>query len=528
MVLLLVAAAIGACAQQDAASRLTRVVLFKQGYGLMVREVTLPAGAKEVRVADMPAPVHGTFWIVGTMEQLAKITATATTGDRVQSVPAVTLPELLQANVGEVIEVKTPDGWTSGTLLSVAENRNRAEKSAALNPERAYLRAMATDAANLLVLKTAQGPTALPVSSVMQVRKPAGTGELTMTFSRKEPGAVLRLRSDGQAGTVQICYLTYGITWAPSYRLELGNGTARMSGKAVVINDIEDINTPELACVAGFPNIKFANVLDPLSMQVSMSQFFASLQYGGSAEPPPVMGQMAITANSAVAYNDIRPITHMPRTAPPTLPNDTADMHLYRFQDVTVGTGDRAYLPFLDKQIASKEIFRWNPRAYRYGGEDSASEVWHLVRLINNTNVPWTTAPLMITQGDALLGQDILSYTPPGAHTEVRITKAINVKATLQEESAGGAESVVINKVTYKKYLTTGTMHVTNGTGKTIRMEINLDVDGDVTATSQKPLSMIELPRRDIANPRKALTWETMVPAGQTLEITYTYKQFLR
>jgi len=24
------------------------------------------------------------------------------------------------------------------------------------------------------------------------------------------------------------------------------------------------------------------------------------------------------------------------------------------------------------------------------------------------------------------------------------------------------------------------------------------------------------------------LTWETMVPAGQTLEITYTYKQFLR
>jgi hypothetical protein len=521
---------VGAQAQQVVTSRLQRAVLFKQGYGLLVREVTLPAGVADVTIADMPAPVHGTFWVLGAPRQLAALTVTAAMGERQKTVPAVTLPELLRANIGEQIEVKAYEGWISGTLLSVAVDR-RARP--ARNPEDPYQREASEQArtADLLVLRTAEGTVALPVSHVAQVRKAQGAGELKMTFTHQEPGAVLRLRTDGQGGTLQIAYLTYGLTWAPSYRLELGSGTAHLLGKSVILNEAEDIETPELACVAGFPNMKFAQVIDPLNPQVSLAQFFASLRQPGEDARPGVTSQIAVTFNTAP------PATRVTLPGLALSPGDTADLHLYRFRNVTVAEGERVYLPLLDQQVTYKEVYRWNPRgaldtaerdADAVENQDTSRDVWHLVRLHNTGAIPWTTAPVMITQGDALLGQDILNYTPGGSTGEIRITKAINVKTHLQEETEGGAETTVINKITYRKFTMTGTLHVSNGTGKAIYLEINLPVTGDLISTSLKPTSTIELPRTDIANAHRAVTWETTIPAGGSLEIVYTSKVFLR
>ena len=86
-------------AQQAVNSHIVNVALFKQGYGCIVREVTLPAGEHEAVIADMPVPVHGTFWIL-TPPAIALRAAIATKGERRQAVAAVTLPELLRRNRG--------------------------------------------------------------------------------------------------------------------------------------------------------------------------------------------------------------------------------------------------------------------------------------------------------------------------------------------------------------------------------------------------------------------------------------------
>jgi len=504
--------AAGAWAQQAVESRLVRVVLFKQGYGLMVREVTLPAGAREVTIADVPAPVHGTFWVTGSPKQLEKLTVTATTGDREATVPAVTLVELLRANIGEQVEVKTKEGWIAGSLRAMPDARREAARPPA-RPEERYRQSFTapTAEANLLVMQTAQGMTALPVSSIEQVRKAAGAGELKMSFTRSTPGAVLRLHSDDQGGSLQIGYLTYGVTWAPSYRLDLE--TSRLLGKAVLINEAEDLDTPELSCVAGFPNLKFTNVDDPLNLQVSMAQFFAALQNPDHRSEAAVMTQV-------VTMNAMMPSTRM-IGGQRGLPSDTpADMYLYRFNDVQVGLGDRIYLPLLDQQIACKDVYTWSP----LGGSD----VWHVVRLINYGKIPWTTGPLLINEGESLLGQDILNYTPPGASTEVRITKAINVYTTYQPETKGGGETVVINKVKYKKFETVGKLHVVNGTGRQIHLEISMLVTGDMVSTSVKPTSVVELPRTSVIHARQQLTWEVDIAAGKAQDISFTYKHYLR
>lgn len=80
----------------------------------------------------MPVPVHGTFWLL-TPASITLQSVIAAEGELTHTVAAVTLPELLRANIGEMVEVKTADGWLKGKLVSVAEDRTETNAASAIS-----------------------------------------------------------------------------------------------------------------------------------------------------------------------------------------------------------------------------------------------------------------------------------------------------------------------------------------------------------------------------------------------------------
>lgn len=59
--------------------------------------------------------------------------------------------------------------------------------------------------------------------------------------------------------------------------------TVHVAAKAVVLNDAEGLVVEELACVAGFPNIKFSLVTDPMTRHQTVKEFLESLDSESSS-----------------------------------------------------------------------------------------------------------------------------------------------------------------------------------------------------------------------------------------------------
>jgi len=529
--------------QQVVTSQVARIAVFKQGYGVVVREVTLPAGTVDAMITDVPVPVHGTFWVI-TPPEITLKTVTATQGEHPVQLPAISLPELLQANIGEQVELKTPDGWINGKLLAVAGARIKDEHLPPIIPRDYRFDRYAsnwayrptpevsggTEVANLLLMETAEGQTAFPLSNVMQMRKKPGNGALKTTFTRPETGAELHIHTAGPGGKVQVVYLTRGITWAPSYRLELGKVTAHLIGKAVIVNDAEDFTDSELTCMAGFPNMKFAAVVDPLGLKGSVADFLAALQSPtGAADRPSVMTQ-------AVMYNSAPPPDALAQPAP-DMPAEPGDLHHYLFPAITLGFGARAYLPLFDIETPYTEIYRWDvaDRFQDYNRNNYNTEVpvsrgedvWHAVRLKHTGKLPWTTAPVMVVNDGNFLGQDTLYYTPIGGSTLINITKAVDVAATMKETTVAKGEVERIGGNPYRLLTMQGELAITNFKTVPVHLLVTKQMTGDLQDSAPKVATNEESARVNAVNARRTLTWEITIPAQQHAIITYKYSMYL-
>jgi hypothetical protein len=532
-------------AQQTLPTKVINAALFKNGYGCIVREVTIPTGDNKITVIDdVPAPVHGTFWIIPSQD-VKLISVTASLGDKKREVPAITLNELLLANVGEYIDIKTGESWISGKLTSIAENRKynnslppniptNSSHYGYYNGWNTPSESGKTDVGNLLTIDTADGIMGIPTHSISQLRKKPGTGTLKTTFSHDETGAILKIMTNGKGGNVRIAYITRGFCWAPSYRLELKDkNLAKLTAKSVLINDAEDIITDDLSCIAGFPNIKYAQIVDPMAMQGDIAQFISQLQtpennqYGGQNA-----GTQQVMMNNAYSS-----------PAYPTLtvnPDDDKDLHFYNFKNINVKKGERMYLPLFEFNTQYTDVYKWdivNSNDYysdRWQNQNilnnslRSEDIWHAIRLKNNDKQVLTTAPVTVVEDDKFIGQNLLYYTSAGGYTEINITKAIDIKAKSTEENLEAKDNININGYSYQIYINRGKLTINSYKQEDVKIIIKKDIYGDLTFTSIKPSAVNEKPKQNGVNTISTAIWEVTVPAGKSIEIEYKYKVFIR
>ena len=106
--LIVILTGFGASADEvsDVDIEIERVALFKNGLGYFTSSATLPKGATNIRIGQLPVPSHGTFW-VGYPEDM-KVRALFTIMEDIdETVPARSIVELLQCNPGRKVTINT-------------------------------------------------------------------------------------------------------------------------------------------------------------------------------------------------------------------------------------------------------------------------------------------------------------------------------------------------------------------------------------------------------------------------------------
>jgi len=379
-----------------------------------------------------------------------------------------------------------------------------------------------------VILETANGIAAVPLTSVTSAsfKKPINTSGKT-----KNPVNSLAVSyiSDG-SGVVNVKYVTKGITWAPSYHVILHpdsqTKTVNLAAKAVVLNDSEGIVVEDLACVAGWPNIKFSQVLDPMTRDQSVNDFLQTLDNLASGGHGHQRGGRGVMSQQIMsnAYSPLQELT-------PTLSNlvDADDLHFYRFKKVSLPQKERTYLPIFDATLPYQDVYHCDVEPMTYNSYRSHQDpttqgyqdVWHAIQLVNNTKHVWTTAPVMLTKGDSFIGQDTLDYTQIGTKALVNLTKALDVKVCFDESITGNKGTIQILGNTYQQDTVTGRFAIFNHKTETVTVQVKAKIHGSLGDSSVKPKTNIEQVSNDVANGIRKVEWEARVEPGKTFDIQF-------
>lgn len=145
----------------------------------------------------------------------------------------------------------------------------------------------------------------------------------------------------------------------------------RLSSKAVILNDIENLTVDKLYCIVGFPNIsKFASVIDPMLSGKTSKEFLDHLRQCESGHNPSYHGfrGQSIMSNSIMTQQMMQPISF-----DNNLPDDTLqdkqidDLHLYEFENISLEKKERLMLPIFDIETNYKDVYHCKIDAIQYG-----------------------------------------------------------------------------------------------------------------------------------------------------------------
>lgn len=517
-------------------TRIEQVALFKNGVGYFLRKGELPEGPGRFVVRGLPASSHGTFWL--TYDKEARLVGlVAREATRKEQAPVSNPPDLLEANIGKRVKIYITDPPVEGTLVAVTTEpeplRPGPYDSGRATPRpRSYRPSFLRS--RMALVETEDGLVGLRLDPTVK-RVDILDEEVLRTVEKEVKGVELvgTLSKAPRRRDLLLTYLAKGITWAPSYRVDITDGdTALVSAKAVVINEVEDLQDVTLQLVTGFPHLRFADVPSPLSLKLDLAQFFQYLTRPPERRPEAAYNVMQQSA----AYLGARERTALPEFAAGRVGEVVEDLFLYPLEKVTLAKGEVGYYPLFTASAPYKHIYRWEVsddtrRADPYGrnrrpsSEEPRREVvWHTIRLENRSDYPWTTAPAMTVAKGRILGQDTLTYTPVGGTVTLRVTQAVGVAAEQEEvELEREAQGIVIYGRTYQRVRLEGTLRVRNFKGEPIDLEVVKTVSGELVSTT--PEASLTRPASGLkqVNPVYTLTWHLTVEAGGKAELKYRY-----
>ena len=513
-----------------------RVSMFKNGLALVTSRAEVDGAGTYQTLA--PQARYGSLWIgwePGLSLTNIVLSEVDQPGDERE---AVNLIDLLRANVGSKLSLQLhdEDAWLTGTLVSMP---TRTTQPPSPVHRGGYVPPIYPHQSNLLILRTEQGTEAIPPTSVTRVRFPDGAktnlrDESKMTALRFEAG-----KPEGDGNAVHLKYLAQGIAWSPSYAVEMvDDETARIVGKAVIVNDLMDLDAVDVELIAGYPNIRFADSPSPMSTTPLARLLNGLRQQGRQQNPYGVMANAAVMQQRDAVHGGSASESFGNIPAMQTAGESAEDLYFYQVPDVTLAKGERGYFPLLTAEVPGKHVYTWEIAdrvdgydRYREPSEEAQQVVWHSLELTNTTDQPWTTAPGMTVKDGRVLGQDMLTYTPPKGTSQLNITQAVSIDAQQNEtEVARERNAVSFHGSTYDKVTVEGTLSITNYKDKPVTIEATKFVSGEVESADLDPEIVKVASGLNRVNPRSKITWETKIEPGKdnTVTVMYRYSFYTR
>lgn len=497
--------------------RIEQASMFKNGLAVVTRTMDVPKSG-EYWLETIPQASLGTLWFATTAGvKLKEVVATYRSQDTTYDVQ--TIDQLLMQNVGTRVRLglKNGDAVTGNQVVGTIK---------VANPSMVML----DDGKQLL---------AIPRGTITSVA--AVSGSLKLKVKTTGTNRALRFRVEAtKPGAIGMISLENGLTWAPSYAIDITDPrTLKLSAKSTIINDLEDLKNIEARFVTGFPNLPYAFIPDPLTNAPSVQQFVNTISavggpgggggFGGGGGG--FGGQMA--ANRAGEMRDFAAAMD-----PSVLAGlQSEDLFFYRQPNVTLKRGDRAYYMLFEAKADYSHLYTLNlddavqnDVSYRGVEPTTPPEVWHSLKFKNTAGQPLTTAAATIMKDGEILGQDMMKYTGRGAETEVRITKALDIRAEASEEELERQRQVLQlpNRPYYDLVSLKGTIVIVNGKGEKVDVKVTKEVTGEVTGGDNAPQVTKIAKRLSAINPRARLVWNLSLEPGQTMTLTYSYKVYIQ
>jgi hypothetical protein len=500
---------------------INEITVFKDGHAFVLHEGRLPTDARGNVVMDyLPAPVLGTFWPYST-DRAARLTA-VTAGSREVTVDktALSLPELLTANPGAKVRIIEVNNQSySATIIGVPERKNDDTLNPSLPPQpvspiRAIVRG------SIVLLKTETGIAAVPMDRIVTV---TFEGPIKSDLSlQQEDRNVLTMKLDWAGGNaakeanVGMLYLQKGIRWIPGYKVTIdGKGNAVVKLQGTLINEMADLTDVTTNLVIGVPNFAFRDTADPIGLQQTLAQlspYFQRDARTGNAFSNSIMSQARFGERAAGAYGpggggaggvgaDIGPEVAGTGKA--------EDLFVFTVKHITLKKGERMVVPITEYALKYKDVYTLDvpfgpPPELRGNGNInteqqaemarllSAPKVMHKIRLTNKTNQPLTTAPALILNGERVVAQGLMTYTPVGSDGDLSMTTAVDIGVTKTEKETGRTPNAVqFQGNQYARIDLSGVLCLTNYRATPVTVEVRryvlgkadtADHNGEITA----------------------------------------------
>ncbi|MCL5098308.1 MAG: hypothetical protein M1608_12440 [Candidatus Omnitrophica bacterium] len=480
--------------------------VFKDGHAFVLREGRLPVNADgQVMMDDLPRPIIGTFWAYS-KESNAKL-ASVVAGRKKMSIErtALTLRELVEANLGaDAIVTETNNLSYPCTLIGFPTRSSK--ELMATSPPGADERL--PQKGNLVLLKTAEGIKAIPFD---QIRDITFKQPLHAKTAQEEFRDFLTLKLDwsGQppdpTAELGLVYLQKGLRWIPGYKVDLdGQGHAHLRLQATVLNELTDLEDVTLQLVIGVPTFYFKDTLDPMAIQETAAQLSAFFQEGRDRQNR----QSALASQFSNAFMAQTQAARMgdfrggaiegESGSGPEFPESARneDLFVFTVRNVTLKQGERMVLPIAECTVPYEDVFVLDlpfappPEMARNLNNQqqadmarlfTAPKVMHKARLMNQSNYPFTTAPALILRQGQVIAQGMMTYTAIGASSDLTLTAAVDLQVNKTDNETGRTPNAFqLNGDQYMRVDLAGEVRVTNHRPRSVKLEVTRYVLGHV------------------------------------------------
>ncbi|MFN0126140.1 MAG: hypothetical protein ACKV19_05590 [Verrucomicrobiales bacterium] len=496
------AGAAGSAAAQSAADDTTvhrqlpvkEVTVFKDGHAFVVHEGALATETTgEVVIDHLPAPVIGTFWAFS--KAGAPKVSGVIAGHRRAEVErtALTLAELIEGNPGAEVAI-TETGGTRYPATIIGLPMRTPQELDATSPPNAPMRL--SEKSGLVMLKTPEGTKVVPLERIQDVvfRQSPNSKSRQEEF---RSALTLKLdwggRSPEKSAEVGLVYVQKGIRWIPSYKIDLGaNGMASVRLQATVLNELTDLKDTTLQLVIGMPTFHFKDTVDPVALQQSaaqLSQFFQTDAAGGRASAlannfsNTIMTQVARAGEyggAAVA------VEGQPDGLPQGSQNE--DLYVFSVPGVTLKKGERLVLPLADLSLPYEDVYTLHlPFAppgdmqQQFNTQQQAElarlfhapKVAHKAKIKNQSDIPFTTAPALVSREGRVLSQGLMTYATPGTGADVNITAALDIAVTKSDrETKRTPNALSFGGSNFMRIDLEGSIKLINHKSKSVEIEV--------------------------------------------------------
>ncbi len=516
LILTLVALALPAApmiaADTPVKSNIVGVDLFKNGLAIVKREVTLGKPGTYL-IDDVPQPVHGTFWIdsTGNVEAVVKM--------RDVEVPA---SEAAPGNLQDDLAGKKVVVHFKGDKRAPATGTMVKFKVAKVEE---------ASVGRYLVLQTAKGRVYIEPSEVASVES-EDAGDKVI---RRRPQLVLTLGETEKVETkVTIRYITHGLSWAPSYRLDISDPkTLTLEQHAVVRNELSDLINAEVRLISGYPSVQYAHVRSPLSPRTSWANFFGELAGHRAREIDATSN--SFVSQQRIAFNNESGAFNLAIGATPA--GEGVDMHYQSIGKRTLADGEALALTVAKGKSEYERIVEWLVPDTRdaYGrpeGREHTDDVWDALKFKNPLSFPMTTGPATVTANGQFNGQRTTYWVNSGEETLLRVEKALSVRTRSSEaeqlnKDGSGRDLIWIGGRQYRKTTVEGELSVSNHRKEDIKLLIRRRFSGELVQADGEPKRQLREEGVYSVNKRQELVWTLPLKSGEEKKFKYSYTVLL-